>query len=167
MSQPEPDALAVAVDAIAGHLEKERTFSGHREVSLRLVDTRVDGPMRVSGTVSGTVDGVQADFEVSATAHLKCVRCLVEWDTEITAEGSQHFSKEPDEDGYAIHDGHVDVGGPAKDELALNLPAAPLHDPECKGLCPICGTDLNSDPCDGHGDDSDSPFAVLKDLFDS
>jgi hypothetical protein len=26
---------------------------------------------------------------------------------------------------------------------------------------------LNSDPCGGHGDDSDSPFATLRDLFDS
>jgi uncharacterized metal-binding protein YceD (DUF177 family) len=26
---------------------------------------------------------------------------------------------------------------------------------------------LNRDPCDGHGEESDSPFAVLKDLFDS
>jgi uncharacterized protein len=84
----------------------------------------------------------------------------------IEVEGTQHFAKEPDEDGYAIVDRAVDMAGPATDELALALPSAPLCSPECKGLCPTCGSDLNRDPCDGHGDDSDSPFAALKDLLD-
>ncbi|MFZ0013870.1 MAG: YceD family protein, partial [Acidimicrobiia bacterium] len=71
------------------------------------------------------------------------------------------------EDGYAIEDATVDLSGPTTDELALAMPAAPLCRLDCKGLCPICGTDLNSEPCDGHGEDSDTPFAALKDLFDS
>lgn len=136
-------------------------------MALRLGDASIDGPMRVSGTVAGTLDGIQAEFEVAATAALSCVRCLTKWEETITATGSQHFSTTPDEDGYAIVDGQIDVGAPATDELALALPAAPACRKDCKGLCPICGTDLNSEPCDGHGEDSDSPFAVLKDLFDS
>ena len=59
------------------------------------------------------------------------------------------------------------VKTPGMDELALALPVAPVHDENCKGLCPVCGNDLNSDPCDGHEDGLDSPFAVLKDLLDS
>jgi uncharacterized protein len=85
----------------------------------------------------------------------------------VEVEASQHFSTMPDEDGYAIVDHAVDIGAPATDELALALPSAPLCTPDCAGLCPICGSDLNIDPCDGHGGDADSPFAVLRDLFDS
>ena len=70
------------------------------------------------------------------------------------------------ESSAAIVDGTVDMAGPATDELALAIPLAPLCRSDCRGLCPICGTDLNTDPCDGHADDSDSPFASLKDLFD-
>lgn len=123
--------------------------------------------MAVAGTVTGTLDGAQAEFEVSATATFTCVRCLTTWEEPLAATGSQHYSATPDEDGYSMVDGRIDIGAPATDELALALPAAPLCRPGCQGLCPICGTDLNSDPCDGHGEDSDSPFAVLKDLFDS
>lgn len=123
--------------------------------------------MQVEGEVRGTVDGVIADFAARARAHFVCVRCLTEWSGEIEANGSQHFTTVPDEDGYAIGDRQVDLSGPATDELALGLPAAPSCRPDCQGLCPICGTDLNVDPCDGHGEESDSPFAVLKDLFDS
>ncbi len=106
-----------------------------------------------------------AEFSATAVAHLVCVRCLTEWEAPVAGRGTQHFARVPDEDGYAIEDRQVDLAGPATDELALSLPATPVCSQECKGLCPICGTDLNTNPCDGHGEESDSPFVVLKDLF--
>ncbi|HEX5696504.1 MAG TPA: DUF177 domain-containing protein, partial [Acidimicrobiia bacterium] len=130
-------------------------------------DTTVKGPMEVSGRVIGVIDAVKAELTASAVAHLECTRCLAEWDETISVDVEQYFRVVPDEDGYAIVDNHVDVSGPAQDELALALPAVPLCRPDCLGLCPTCGTDLNSDPCGGHGEDSESPFAVLRDLFES
>ncbi|MGB8362164.1 MAG: DUF177 domain-containing protein [Acidimicrobiia bacterium] len=158
--------LVVGVDDLIGHPETSREFDGTRRATLRLGDVVVDGPIDVSGVLSGTVDGVHAVFRAGADASLTCVRCLTSWVDRIEVEGSQHFAREPDEDGYAIVDRAVDMAGPATDELALALPSAPLCSPGCKGLCPTCGSDLNRDPCDGHGDDSDSPFAALKDLLD-
>ena len=159
--------MVIKADDLLGHPDRERPFHGSFDVSLKLVDSTISGPMTVSGLATGTVDGVQVRFASSGEAHLKCVRCLLEWEEEIQVEGLRHFSKISDEDGYLIADGEIDVGQPAMDELALGIPPAPLHDPGCKGLCPVCGNDLNVEPCDGHRDDSDSPFAVLKDLFDS
>lgn len=159
--------LIVDVSDLVGKPGSVREIHGSSPVKLRLGDVSIDGFMEVSGVVRGTVDGVIAEFTASAPAHLACVRCLTEWDGVIGVEGSQHFSKIPDEDGYVIEDRQVDLAGPAKDELALALPAAPVCRPDCKGLCPSCGTDLNREPCDGHGEDSDSPFAALRDLFDS
>ena len=159
--------LIVDVEGLVGYPEAVQPVSGHSQVSLRLGDVTVRGTMVVEGKVRGTVDGVFAVFEARAPAHFVCVRCLTEWDGEVSATGTQHYSRIPDEDGYRIDDRHIDLGGPATDELSLGLPVAPLCRDDCKGLCPICGTDLNTDPCDGHGEESDSPFAVLKDLFDS
>lgn len=160
------DGLTVRVDDMVGHPDRRRPFSGSRPVSLRLGDVSVNGPMEVSGAIRGTVDGVQADFVAGAVADFVCVRCLTVWSGMVEVEATQHFSTMADEDGYAIVDHMADIGAPATDELALAIPASPLCTPECKGLCPICGTDLNNEPCDGHGGDSDSPFAVLRDLFD-
>lgn len=161
------DALVVEVRDLVGHPGRKREFSGSRTVSLRLGESTVEGPLEVEGLVVGTLDGVQADFSARGTITLSCVRCLTGWDEVLEVSGSQHYSIEPDEDGYGIEGTSIDVFGPAQDEFALGFPAAPLCRKDCRGLCPICGTDLNSDPCDGHGEDSDSPFAVLKDLFDS
>lgn len=161
------DDLVVDVGALVGSPEKERPVSGRRSVRLRLGETTVDGPMGVAGTVTGLQDAVLAVFHADAMAHMTCTRCTTEWDQSVEADGEQFFGKRPDEDGYMIVEGTVDVGKPAQDELALALPAVPLCRSDCLGLCPTCGTDLNTDPCDGHGEETSSPFTVLKDLFDS
>lgn len=166
MEAPLTGALVVDVDAVVGHPGASREISGTHGVSLHLGHVAVDGPMTVTGVVRGTVDGVLADFRTTSLARLTCVRCLVEWEERVEAGGTQHFARTPDEDGYGIVDRTVDIAGPAIDELALSLPSAPLCRQDCKGLCPICGTDLNSAPCAGHEDDSDSPFTALKDLLD-
>ena len=160
-------SLVVQAGDLIGSPEKERPFSATVPVKLRLGDTNVDGPMEVTGTLIGQLDSVKADFEVSAWAELVCNRCLTGWCEQVAAKSEHFFTRDPDEDGYGVVDNAVDLHGPATDELALALPSAPLCREGCKGLCPTCGTDLNSDPCDGHGEESPSPFASLKDLFDS
>lgn len=159
--------IVVPIGNLIGSSGKERSFSGRQLVSLRLGETTIDGPMAVVGTVHGLPDGVMAKFRATATVHMICTKCLTKWDEEISVAAKQYFGVIPDEDGFGITDGEIDMSLPARAELALALPAAPVCREDCLGLCPTCGTDLNSDPCDGHGDDTDSPFAVLKDLFDS
>ncbi|MDH3190757.1 MAG: DUF177 domain-containing protein [Acidimicrobiia bacterium] len=161
------DQLVIPVDRLVGHTGKERRFDSERPIRARLGESWISGPMQVQGKLVGTNDGVNSHYRASAEAHLVCTRCLTEWVEPLIVEGDQYFRLELDEDGYGIVDGSVDVGQPAHDEVALALPAAPRCKPDCLGLCPTCGTDLNREPCDGHGEDPDSPFAVLKDLFDS
>ena len=161
------DDLVIDVSDLVGHLEARRSFGGQRHARLRLGDTTVDGKVSVSGEVVGTLDGVIASFQATAPARFQCVRCLTSWEDTLSVAGEQYFGRVIDEDGYGIEDRLVDVGKPAIDEVSLELPGAPICRPDCKGLCPNCGTDLNSEPCDGHGEDSDSPFAALRDLFDS
>lgn len=158
---------SVKVDDLVGHPDRSRQVLGARPVSLSLGEASVQGEMTVEGAISGTVDGVEVTFRARAVADLRCVRCLAEWSEPIEARGNQHFSRVPDEDGRAIVSGEVDVGEAAREEIAYALPPAPLCRPDCQGLCPVCGTDLNEDPCDGHGEETDSPFAVLRELFDS
>jgi uncharacterized protein len=159
--------LLVPVGDLIGSPGKDRPFSATVPVELSFEDVRVDGPMEVSGRVIGLIDAVEAEFTVSATAHLTCTRCLTEWDSLVEVEAQQFFRRPPGEEGYAITGDEIDLFEPARDELSLALPSTPVCREDCPGLCPICGTDLNSDPCGGHGDDSDSPFATLRDLFDS
>lgn len=159
-------APVVSVRDLVGAPGRSRPVSGEAHAELDMGHARSAGPVEIDGEVTGTVDGVHARFRVSGAIELTCVRCLSVWGERRSVSGSQHFSPVPDEDGYRLAEGAVDLTGPAVDEFALALPAAPVCREGCRGLCPTCGTDLNDSPCDGHEDLTDSPFAALRDLFD-
>jgi uncharacterized protein len=54
-----------------------------------------------------------------------------------------------------------------KEQLLISVPMVPLHSPDCKGLCTVCGTDLNNADCGCKKDKRNEfgAFSVLKDLF--
>ena len=63
-------------------------------------------------------------------------------------------------------DAHIDLAPLLREYALLEIPINPLHDPDCKGLCPVCRQDLNVRDCGHRPDPSDSPFAKIKDLLD-
>jgi uncharacterized protein len=48
----------------------------------------------------------------------------------------------------------------------LSLPSSPVCRPDCKGLCPHCGQDLNEGSCDCHTEAVDPRWAALKASFE-
>ena len=60
----------------------------------------------------------------------------------------------------------LDLSAWAHDAIALELPDKILHDPDCAGLCPICGRDLNVEPHVHEEQKGDSRWAALEALRD-
>lgn len=83
-------------------------------------------------------DGIILDGRVSAELELECARCNV----IFTAKLSDAF-----DEVYEDSVESIDVRGPALDAVALLPPMKPLCSPGCKGLCPVCGCDLNRNIC--------------------
>jgi uncharacterized protein len=50
--------------------------------------------------------------------------------------------------------------------MILEIPINPVCKEDCKGLCSVCGNNLNSEPCDHELDSIDPRMAVLKSLLD-
>lgn len=70
-------------------------------------------------------------------------------------------SEEPE--ALRVDDHHeLDLAVVVRDAISLAEPIAPLCRPDCRGLCPICGADLNTAGNHGHEDESIDPrLAVL------
>lgn len=58
----------------------------------------------------------------------------------------------------------IDLTQYLQEVVALGLPVQPLCREDCRGLCPHCGVDRNTETCDCRDASSDSPFAVLRGL---
>ena len=50
-------------------------------------------------------------------------------------------------------------------QIYLNIPIKKLCSYECKGLCPVCGTNLNLTKCNCENQFNENPFAKLKELL--
>jgi uncharacterized protein len=48
---------------------------------------------------------------------------------------------------YIVENNCIDLGSFLRDEIILSVPMKPLCSEECKGLCPICGVNLNNTTC--------------------
>lgn len=120
------------------------------------------GTARISRTPQGLL--IQADFQ--GQLGLECVRCLepyqqgLKWSfTELYA-----FDQRSTTDSGLIlpEDAHIDLGPLMRDYALIEVPINPLCKPDCKGLCPECGENLNQTDCGHQQSDSDSPFNALK-----
>ncbi len=86
---------------------------------------------------------VTAACAVSGAYHLICPRCLKEFDRAKT----DHFDLAVDVDKGTEA---IDITEDLREEIMLANSLYGLCDPECKGLCPGCGADLNTDTCRCH-----------------
>jgi uncharacterized protein len=96
-----------------------------------------------------------------------CMRCL------DTAEPSFRVgAREVDQPGGGeeldspyVRDEVLDLRGWARDALALALPTQIVCRPDCAGLCPVCGADLNTaGPDHQHPREPDPRFAKLSEI---
>jgi len=108
---------------------------------------------------------------ISADANLygPCARCLKEAVLHVHAE-QQEFAPtaqggwEETELSVFIKDLVVDLSGLVREAVVLALPAQIVCTPDCKGLCPQCGKELNEGPCECKEDEIDDRWSKLKDV---
>jgi uncharacterized protein len=111
-------------------------------------------------------------FELRLRAHLTgpCMRCLAfaEVERDVVAREFHDPDAAP-ADGlrsdYVTED-HLDTPAWARDVIALELPEQILCRPDCAGLCPTCGKDLNVEPHEHREREPDPRWAALGELRD-
>ena len=97
-----------------------------------------------------------------------CMRCLAPAAAEVDVDAREYedADHEADEElrSEYVADGELDVGSWARDQVALGAPDQVLCRPDCAGLCPLCGKDLNLEPHE-HGEEGTDPrWAALEAL---
>jgi uncharacterized protein len=101
--------------------------------------------------ISRTNTGLLAQGEFSGGIQMQCVRCLVDYRQTLIINFDELFSfkgKPVSEYGLVVpDDAYIDFTPLVWEFFTLEVPISPLCKPECKGLCPECGEDLNSTTC--------------------
>ena len=122
-----------------------------------------------SARVSRTPQGLPVQVKMRATLCSQCVRCLVEFQQPLGIDFTELYAFTPrsvtDSDLILSEDGHIDLAPLVREYMLLEVPISPLCRPNCKGLCPICGQNLNEATCNHEDDEIDPRLEVLKALL--
>jgi len=128
-----------------------------REITFDLPDfklspdfgtTSLIGNIRITRTPQGVL--AQVDFKANMPA--TCVRCLEDYIQSLHTNFTELFSYKSHptiELGMVIpEDGNIDFAPLVREYLLLEVPIKLICKEDCKGLCSICGENLNQTTCE-------------------
>ena len=121
-------------------------------------------------TVTQATTGLLFELRFAVRLHGPCMRCLEDAVLDVRVDAREYHAANPGGDEeltseYVVDD-QLELSAWARDAIALSLPDQILHDPDCAGLCPVCGKDLNLEPHE-HDDVSGDPrWSALQELRD-
>ena len=134
--------------------------------------------------VAGAVELIRTRAGVLVRAHLQlrepetCSRCLnplqetvgidceEEFLTTVDLHTGQPLSEAHDEDAFLIDQNHLlDLTEAVRQYREASVEMQPLCRPDCRGLCPRCGRDLNAGDCDCSPGATDARWAALSSLL--
>lgn len=138
----------------------------------------VSGPVALHGKLYKTGEIVYLDGEISGALELTCSRCLKKFESRFDGEVSSVYMPShgmdieereveltaEDMDAQLYQGEAISLFEPVRDQIALSIPISPLCDEKCKGLCPVCGANLNETECGCELKTEDPRFAALKNI---
>lgn len=165
--------MKLDLSSITNQPGEEIDFAGKLDLSWveRLGESLFPESLAVRGRAENRAGVVTLRYQISGRMPFRCDRCLMQTERAVS-ETFSHTVVEALEDD-ALNDAFivapdkiVDLDGVAADDLQLLLPQVLLCREDCKGLCPVCGADLNQTNCGCRQNTGDARLAILRKLLD-
>jgi len=157
--------------------KEERTSLLAYLKGLSRIDFDFETPLQSEVKIRKAGRSVLMTGKVQTTLRLQCVRCLKEFSHTLstTFELTLHPLKEaPSEEETELgseemessffEGGEIHLSEIACEQIFLEIPYQPVCQEGCKGLCSICGKDLNLSSCECVKEELGSGFSALKNL---
>ena len=154
-----------------------------REYDVADVTIPLDEGMALARPINGHVRlqrtnrGILADARLTTALQAECSRCLRPMEVPVDIVLEEEFlpaidlatgkplSTDAEPDVARLTDHHeLDLEPLVRDELVIAEPIAPLHSPDCQGLCIECGLPLDEGTHDHPTDDIDPRLEALRDF---
>ena len=150
------------------------------EEASALGEAGVAARVRGQASLVRTGRGILADCRFETALAAECARCLEATTTPVAGRFQEEFlptvdvrtgvplADDPESEAFPIGDDHVlNLGEAIRQHVLMAAPLQPLCRPDCRGLCPDCGQDLNQGPCGCAPATDGSPFNALRELLDN
>jgi uncharacterized protein len=135
--------IIVVKDVLSG----PRTYAGEESPSILEIKSeeadllKVTRPIHYRLRAYAAGDQLIVEGEVKAEVEFHCVRCAEVFFREVADSAFQRFIPLPDKTAS------VDLTADIRETILLHFPPYPACQPGCKGLCGLCGKNLNRGQC--------------------
>jgi uncharacterized protein len=147
-----------------------------RDFPLEASSIRLEENLAVNGAsgnarITRTAQGLLVQVKLQGSLDTECVRCLNPFSQFLTPEFTELYAftrNSITDSGLLLPENHqIDLSPLVREYMLLELPINPVCRPDCKGLCPVCGNNLNENTCVHDDSMIDPRLSVLKNLLES
>jgi uncharacterized protein len=142
-------------------------------------DLTIESPIQGPVTLIRTADGILVTASLKTDLELECRRCLEPFSATVELDLQEEFHPSVDistgakipvadteEDATVIDEHHVlDMTEVVRQAIFLAVPMSPQCRDDCRGLCAMCGLNLNDGQCQCIAETVDPRLEVLKEFL--
>lgn len=117
---------------------------------------------------------INVEGQIQTALKVSCSRCLRDFVLKLNSDFNETYYEknqpqpgDKNEEWIAYSGDCIDITPEVLGSVLINLPMRFVCHEQCRGLCPVCGMDLNMQQCDCVQDDVDPRLAKLKELLKS
>jgi uncharacterized protein len=153
----------------AGQIKQVRRIASAPEgLGIAMIGVPPGSAIALDLRIEAVVEGVLVSGSAQVKLAGSCARCLdqIESGDSIAIQELYCYpDKELDDpDASRLEGDLIDLEPLLRDMVVIDLPFTPKCRPDCAGLCPRCGANLNRDPGHNHDADVDPRWAALAGL---
>ena len=135
------------------------------------IEPTMASEVTISGEVRVLAGVLLLSMKAEGERNLVCDRCAKEFKrvTSVPFESCivDHLDNDTDEDDFIVCEGdELDLSELAVSIFILGFDSKNLCSEECKGLCQICGANLNEQACNCKDESIDPRLEILSQLLD-
>ncbi len=122
-----------------GQLEMELEQTA-QDLDFDIEGVRFSTPLQIRCLVSKTGSEIYIKAQVKGRTELTCTRCLEKFDRGLEEKFNHYYKWQGEPE--------LDITDKVRETVILSFSMKLICNPECKGLCPMCGQNLNLAQCD-------------------
>jgi uncharacterized protein len=142
------------------------TVDAPGELGIGVIGVPVGSPIQLDLQLESVVEGVLVTGTATVVVSGECVRCLAPIADRLGIDVQELFvypgSEAAEDEASRLEGDLIDLQPLLRDSVVVELPFQPLCLPDCAGLCPKCGTNLNDHPDHSHEVAPDPRWAALR-----
>lgn len=129
-----------------------------------------DSPVHITGKIVNNGKALELNAHCRGVMTVHCARCTKQIQKEFEFKVREHFMRDDgevteDEDIVLFEGYEIDITDIVVNHFLMNVSARYVCSEDCRGLCPVCGKDLNEGECGCESETIDPRWAGLADIL--